>query len=218
MDLFSEYMNTQEVLNELLAELKSNATLICVAAFILFMAWHGYKKGFMTMLLSLGSVVVTLIVDYLLLAFCMEKISEIPVIDAALDRISWQIVMAASGINSEDFQAEGYLLSDNAQNLVKEIIIFIVIFIIMQIVLRTLMAAVRKMKNFRFIDWVDSVLGAVFGIAEGVIFVWIFMLLLSLWSGSAFGAEIYRQIFRNELLRFLFFLNPVSTFLERLLT
>lgn len=210
-------MVARDALYLLWTEVIDHATFICVAGFILFMAWQGYKKGFMTMLLSLGSVVVTLIVDYLLLAFIMPGIDKLPWLNGVLDTMARNILLLVHGLRNEDEIAEAYLMSESTLSLIKEIIIFIGTFIIMQVVLRILMAMVKGIKRFKLIDWLDSILGATAGVTEGLIFVWIFMLVLSLFSGSALTGAIYRQIFTNDVLRFLYFINPVTTMLESLI-
>lgn len=208
---------TLDVLRLLFTELINHATLICVAAFILFMAWYGYKKGFMVTVLSLGSVVVTLLIDYLLLPFFMEVIQTNASLNDALSSLSESILLGAAQLNEDDSLSQNYFLSQGTFDLVKEIIVFIVIFIIMLIIIRILLSIARGLKKFKLIDWLDKVFGAVAGAAEGLIFVWIFMVLISLFSGTAWGMAIYIQIFGNEVLRFLYYINPVIRLLERLL-
>lgn len=197
-------------------ELKNHVTLICVAAFILFTAWRGYKKGFMITVLSLGSVVVTLLIDYLALPFCMDMVGKNAVLNYALDDLSQSIAGGMAGLIRDHILTRRYLLSDATQEIVKKIIVFIAIFIIMQIILRILLFAAHGMKKIRFIDWLDRILGAVSGVAEGLIFVWIIMMVIFIFYGNVLANAIIEQIFENEVLTFLYYINPVNLLLERL--
>lgn len=203
--------------NFLFIELKNHATLICVAGFILFMGWRGYKKGFMLTLLSLGSVLVTLVLDYFLLPFVLTKCESFPELNETLESLSGKIIIGISTIGNENEALKDYLMEETTEDFIKEIIIFTAIFLIMQITLRILIAFAKNIKKFRLIDWADTLCGTVFGLAEGVILVWIFMIIISLFWGNAIVTEIYRQIFANDFLKFLYYVNPALGMLERLL-
>lgn len=210
-------MEFSPISDELISLFTNHAVLICMACFTLFMAWRGYKKGFMTMLLSFGSIVVTLLMDYLLLPFFMDIIHKNTVWDEALGAFSQSILMGEERLLSEYPLSSTSLLGEVTLNFIEELIIFVIIFIILQIIFRILMVLVRSVKRIRFIDWLDSVLGVFLGMAESVFLIWIFMIVISIFSGRAIPGAILGQIFESDFLSLLYVINPLITLLERLL-
>ena len=99
-------------------------------------------------------------------------------------------------------------LADNAGALVGDIagkvLCFIIVFIAVRIAVRILMAVARGLKKIRVIDWLDSLGGAVFGAAEGIIYIWIFMFIVSAFPGYSFTGFVLEQISGDALLTWVY--------------
>ncbi len=99
-------------------------------------------------------------------------------------------------------------LADNAGALVGDIagkvLCFIIVFIAVRIAVRILMAVARGLKRIRVIDWLDSLGGAVLGAAEGIIYIWIFMFIVSAFPGYGFTGFVLEQISGDALLTWVY--------------
>lgn len=99
-------------------------------------------------------------------------------------------------------------LADNAGALVGDIagkvLCFIIVFIAVRIAVRILMAVARGLKRIRVIDWLDSLGGAVLGAAEGIIYIWIFMFIVSAFPGYGFTGFVLEQISGDALLTWIY--------------
>lgn len=99
-------------------------------------------------------------------------------------------------------------LADNAGALVGDIagkvLCFIIVFIAVRIAVRILMAVARGLKKIRVIDWLDSLGGAVLGAAEGIIYIWIFMFIVSAFPGYSFTGFVLEQISGDALLTWIY--------------
>lgn len=99
-------------------------------------------------------------------------------------------------------------LADNAGALVGDIagkvLCFIIVFIAVRIAVRILMAVARGLKKIRVIDWLDSLGGAVLGAAEGIIYIWIFMFIVSAFPGYSFTGFVLEQISGDALLTWVY--------------
>lgn len=99
-------------------------------------------------------------------------------------------------------------LADNAGALVGDmagkVLCFIIVFIAVRIAVRILMAVARGLKRIRVIDWLDSLGGAVLGAAEGIIYIWIFMFIVSAFPGYGFTGFVLEQISGDALLTWIY--------------
>lgn len=99
-------------------------------------------------------------------------------------------------------------LADNAGALVGDmagkVLCFIIVFIAVRIAVRILMAVARGLKRIRVIDWLDSLGGAVLGAAEGIIYIWIFMFIVSAFPGYGFMGFVLEQISGDALLTWIY--------------
>lgn len=215
--------------DQILFILKDNAVLICTAVFFILAVSWGYRRGLMIKLLSLCSVLVTLLIVVRVYPMVLEFINNNEAVKTFFSDIGARLVMGAAGAVILKGSAEGAAdggagalipdsplydmlgldrLADNAGTLVGDIagkvFCFIIVFIAVRIAVRILMAVARGLKRIRAIDWLDSLGGAVLGAAEGIIYIWIFMFIVSAFPGYGFTGFVLEQISGDALLTWIY--------------
>ena len=212
--------------------LRNNAVIIAVCLFILFMTVMGHRKGFMEKLLSFGSVIVTLLIEIRIYPTVLEYIKGNEAINSFFSELSKQILNGAFTGALEETNADEMsplyellgldVLADNAADAIGDallkVLCFIAIFIAVRLLVKLLLVLVKGLRKIHFIRWADELLGAVFGFAEGIIYVWIFMFIVSAFPGQRLCSEILTQISQNAVLKFIYSQNLIMQLFAEVLT
>lgn len=203
--------------------LKENAVLLCTAAFIIIMAYIGRERGFMDRVLSFGSVVVTLVVEIEIFPRIMELLRDNEAVrQFFLDTVKSFMHIEDGSAGSPLYDLLGLdVLAENAAELMEtlavKVICFAVLFVLLRLLIRFLALIAKGLKRIRLIDGIDRLLGMLLGLAEGVVLVWIFMLIISALPDVPFCRTVLNQISRSNLLLALYNSNLLFTFASQLL-
>lgn len=203
--------------------LKENAVLLCTAAFIIIMAYIGRERGFMDRVLSFGSVVVTLVVEIEIFPRIMELLRDNEAVrQFFLDTVKSFMHIEDGSAGSPLYDLLGLdVLAENAAELMEtlavKVICFAVLFVLLRLLVRFLALIAKGLKRIRLIDGIDRLLGMLLGLAEGVVLVWIFMLIISALPDVPFCRTVLNQISRSNLLLALYNSNLLFTFASQLL-
>lgn len=219
-----------------------NILTIVVLGIIIVFALIGHARGFVRMLLSILSLAVTLYVATLIspnVSDALQKTSLYDsVYDSSLEYVNDAMVKATSA-NVEDIMEamnlpeslKSYISnSDVVKNGTQDIaariamkitqvifdaMIFLVTFIVAMVLVKILFTAINIMTHLPLIHGVNQMVGGVVGIAEGVLIVWIFFIVINLMGNADISKEIYRQINESAILTFLYNNNLIMNFLFR---
>ena len=200
-----------------------NSVAIVVTAFWLFMLWHGYRRGLMARIISLGSVLLTLIVEIRVYPYVLDLLNK---------HTGWQTMFREIGRSvladrvsphySPLYDLLGLnTLAENAGELAGGIalkaLLFLLLFVAFRLVLKVAAALIGGLRRIGLIRWMDSWLGAVLGAAEGLIYIWLAMFLLSAVPNLQYTRPILDQIMRNRFLFILYNENLITQFVADLL-
>ena len=97
----------------------------------------------------------------------------------------------------------GYLstkLSDLGINIITYLLLMIVIYLVIRIVLRIL----QVLNSIPVIGGINRLLGAIIGLAEGLLLIWVVCLIIMALSGTDFGKQALEVINGNEVLKFIY--------------
>lgn len=94
----------------------------------------------------------------------------------------------------------GAYLSNVIINIIGFIFLFVVVYALIHIVMRWL----DLMAKLPILSGINQIAGALLGAAEGLVFFWIFCLLVTACSGSGWGMAVIRQIESSPWLAFLY--------------
>lgn len=81
---------------------------------------------------------------------------------------------------------------------------FVLVFIIIRIILRILIQAFDIVSKLPIINDVNELAGMLLGLLEGIILLWVGCIILTMFSGSALGQEMYQCINENSILAFIY--------------
>lgn len=124
---------------------------------------------------------------------------------------------AAGIINSPLYRLLGLdKLADNAAAAIGDtavkILCFILIFIVVRLLVKLLSMLAGGLKKIHFIKWIDGLFGAVFGFAESIAYIWIFMFVISAFPAYSFCSRLLAQISRDPLLYTIYSQNLITQF------
>lgn len=215
--LHSRYLPEAELI------VKDNIVFLSFAAFIIVMVWLGKQRGFIDRVLSLGSVVVTLIVEIKFFPLIMSYLGE----NEAIKSFCLNAVHGFMHIDEKSAASPLYdilgldTLAENAADLMEtlaaKLVVFVLLFIVLRILVRLLSAFAKGLKKIHLINSIDRLLGMIAGFAEAVILIWIFMLVISGFPNAPFCSFVLNQIQHNELLLTVYNQNLLLAFAADLL-
>ena len=196
--------------------------MIGVCVFTLFMVYTGYHCGFIDRALSLGALVITLMAEIRLFPYISAYIQNTPAIREFFLGIAKSLMKAAPGTApSPLYEILGLnLLADNAARMIEDlaakIVCFVVIFIIVRLALMVVSFLAGGLKKITIVDQTDKLLGSLFGLAESLIFIWLFMLVVSGLPDVGFCRTILDQIEASPFLSFIYQQNLLLQFVRDL--
>ena len=202
---------------------QDNIVFMCIAAFIIIMVWLGKQRGFIDRILSLGSVVVTLIVEIRFFPRIMDYLGE----NEAIKEFCLNTVRGFMHIDGKTASSPLYDLlgldtfAENAADLMEtlaaKLVVFVLLFIVLRILVRLLSALAKGLKKIELVDSIDRMLGMTAGFIEAVILIWIFMLVISGFPNNGFCSFVLNQIQHNPLLLTVYNQNLLLLFVQDIL-
>ena len=196
--------------------------MIGVVVFTLFMVYTGYHCGFIDRAISLGALVITLVAEIRMFPYVSAYIQNTPAIREFFLNIV-RSLMHTGGKNASSplYEILGLnLLADNAaaliENLAAKVICFAVIFIIVRLALAVVAVLARGLKKIEIIDQTDKLFGCLLGLAESLIIIWIFMLVVSGLPDVPFCRMILDQIEESPVLNLIYHQNLLLQFVQDL--
>ena len=112
-------------------------------------------------------------------------------------------------------------LSGKIADLILLVIAFVVVYILAKIALRIISKLIRKTSKLPVIRTFDKLGGALFGMLEGVLIIWIIYMVLFMFRASGFTASIFELINKSKVALFLYknnvLMGLVSGYLAKLI-
>ena len=94
-------------------------------------------------------------------------------------------------------------LAVNLTTLIIRILSYVILFIVIYLVLRLILRLSNVINHIPILGGINRIAGAVVGLAEGVIFLWIFSMIIMMLSGTDFGITCERIIINSPFLQFI---------------
>lgn len=203
-----------------------NWLLIVVLLILVGYTLNGYRLGLIKVAFSLVSFVLTILISSLITPYVSDFLIEsTPLYDTIKEGTSDFFVEqgeervneampdvmvtllyggeAASEENSLVSDASDYLSSSLA-DLIIRILSFTVAFIIISIILRATVFTLDIIANLPVIKGINRYAGLAFGLAQGLVIVWIGFLIITIFSTTEFGEPLYSFIQKSQILLFLY--------------
>lgn len=210
-----------------------NWVLIGVIVFLIICAFSGYYMGLIKKLFRLFSFIVTIIAATAMMPYISDFIAENTSIynkieenlndmltglyedkdsesksdsdkrTASMPEIISDILLEGEAKEILIDEINDYF-SSQAANIIVNSISFFIAFAIIQIVLRTTVFTLDIIANLPIIKGINQYAGLALGLCEGVVWVWIFFLIVMFISTSEIGIIINEQIRDSEFLSYLY--------------
>ncbi len=161
----------------------------------------GYRKGLLKKGISLAATVGTLVVVYMASPYVAQFIEGILPGVLSLEQIT--------GTDSEIYQililsGFGELAESYVYSFVSRVLAAVVTFAVVRILLMTLTMSLNVLVKVPGLSLLNRLLGAALGLAQQLLLIWIFFLVVSIFGHTGWGEVLFRMIQESMLLGYLY--------------
>lgn len=208
-----------------------NTLTIIILLVIIVFGLIGHARGFVRMLLSVFSLALTLFLATVISPTISEALQKTNLYDSVYDStyeyVNDKIIQTAAdsteGLLDElqlpktlkDYIGSSQIIASTQQDIAREVasritnvifdvLVFLVTFLAAMVAVKLIFAAINIVTYLPIIHGANQIAGLFVGIAEGLIFVWIFFIVLGLMGNSEFAIDMYAQINESPILSFLY--------------
>ena len=222
-----------------------NWTLLAILAILIVNVLIGIKKGLIKMLFSALSVVVVVIITSIFApklaeylkdnttwddslkakteSFLLDKgiikdnveidVSELPLPDMIKDKI-------ADG--TEDFIEQGVkgyneAVVSKVSGVIFSAIVYIVFFIVAMALTSIICMILDVVSKLPVLNQINKTAGGIIGFIQGLIVVWLFMIIVMIFGNTEFAMAVHKDINANPILTFLYDKNAIMYFVTKFL-
>lgn len=213
------------------------ALLIGVIVFLIAMTAYGYMRGFIKIVLSMAATIATIVLAAVLTipfsgilkntgigegieASVREIVEQASIADEdsvmELDFPEAILKPIAEGTADAQETIQEYVIDELTDTIIKALT-FLVLTLIIYIAIRIIIAVLDVFSKLPIISGINKWAGAVIGIVQGLLFIWIASLVLMAFSDKSWAQEVFRQINDNGFLSFIYNNNMVIWLVTKLM-
>lgn len=213
------------------------ALLIGVVVFLIAMTAYGYLRGLIKIVLSMVATVATIVLAAVLtIPFSgvvkntgigdgieksvRELVEQANIVDEAsimeMDFPDAILEPIAKGTAEAQDTIQEYVIDELTDTIIKALT-FLVLTIVIYIIIRIIIAVLDVFSRLPIINGINKWAGAVVGLVQGLLFIWIASLVLTAFSDKDWAQEVFRQINDNGFLSFIYNNNMVIWLVTKLL-
>lgn len=217
-------MQQEEAMTELITIVMNGWVQIGVAAFMVAMFLYGYRKGLVRMSVNIVSIVVSLIATRMLLPTVQSWIDQNPVLRELVAQRVEKIAFGegpAAGAASESVDLFYQLLgldkltdyiADRITGMLVSVITFVLVLIVVTLLVKLAFAILQRVVELPVLNFMNRTLGAVLGLVESIVYVWIFLIVISFLPENPLTLHIAMQF--NDPTTWLFYLKEANIFVH----
>lgn len=211
-------------MTELITIVMNRWVQIGVAAFMVAMFLYGYRKGLVRMSVNIVSIVVSLIATRMLLPTVQSWIDQNPVLRELVAQRVEKIAFGegpAAGAASESVDLFYQLLgldkltdyiADRITGMLVSVITFVLLLIVVTLLVKLAFAILQRVVELPVLNFMNRTLGAVLGLVESIVYVWIFLIVISFLPENPLTLHIAMQF--NDPTTWLFYLKEANIFVH----
>ena len=211
-------------MTELITIVMNGWVQIGVAAFMVAMFLYGYRKGLVRMSVNIVSIVVSLIATRMLLPTVQSWIDQNPVLRELVAQRVEKIAFgegSAAGAASESVDLFYQLLgldkltdyiADRITGMLVSVITFVLLLIVVTLLVKLAFAILQRVVELPVLNFMNRTLGAVLGLVESIVYVWIFLIVISFLPENPLTLHIAMQF--NDPTTWLFYLKEANIFVH----
>lgn len=211
-------------MTELITIVMNGWVQIGVAAVMVAMFLYGYRKGLVRMSVNIVSIVVSLIATRMLLPTVQSWIDQNPVLRELVAQRVEKIAFGegpAAGAASESVDLFYQLLgldkltdyiADRITGMLVSVITFVLLLIVVTLLVKLAFAILQRVVELPVLNFMNRTLGAVLGLVESIVYVWIFLIVISFLPENPLTLHIAMQF--NDPTTWLFYLKEANIFVH----
>ena len=211
-------------MTELITIVMNGWVQIGVAAFMVAMFLYGYRKGLVRMSVNIVSIIVSLIATRMLLPTVQSWIDQNPVLRELVAQRVEKIAFGegpAAGAASESVDLFYQLLgldkltdyiADRITGMLVSVITFVLLLIVVTLLVKLSFAILQRVVELPVLNFMNRTLGAVLGLVESIVYVWIFLIVISFLPENPLTLHIAMQF--NDPTTWLFYLKEANIFVH----
>ena len=209
-------------MTELITIVMNGWVQIGVAAFMVAMFLYGYRKGLVRMSVNIVSIVVSLIATRMLLPTVQSWIDQNPVlrelVAQRVEKIAFGEGPAAASESVDLFyQLLGLdkltdYIADRITGMLVSVITFVLLLIVVTLLVKLSFAILQRVVELPVLNFMNRTLGAVLGLVESIVYVWIFLIVISFLPENPLTLHIAMQF--NDPTTWLFYLKEANIFVH----
>lgn len=119
-------------------------------------------------------------------------------------------LLSLAGLSLIIRMIESYM-KDNVNDIVQALVFFVALAFLYEI-LKFVILSLKILTKIPVIHWLNSFVGMIFGLAEGILLIWVLLIALSKYDIAGQSAVILEQVSGNPFLSFLKEKNPLLRF------
>lgn len=179
-----------------------NWLLLAVAVFLLLAAWDGYRKGFIKKLVAIVSLVLTLVLTYIASPFVAEFLREstglYSTLQNSIEASDAELLEMMQGLGLGD-AVSGYLAEQILQALA-----FLLTLILVGVLIRGIVFSLGIAARLPILRGINKLAGLVFGFGEGLVIVWIFFFVITVFATTDWGRNLMSMVWKSDMLTWLY--------------
>lgn len=220
-------MQQEEAMTELITIFMNGWVQIGVAAFMVAMFLSGYRKGLVRMSVNIVSIVVSLIATRMLLPTVQDRIEQNPVLrELVAQRVEKIAFGGGTAAGAESAASESVdlfyqllgldkltdYIADRVTGMLVSVITFILLLIVVTLLVKLVFAILARVAELPVLNFMNRTLGAILGLVEAIVYIWIFLIVISFLPENPLTLNIAMQF--NDPTTWLFYLKEANIFVH----
>lgn len=179
-----------------------NWLAFAVVGFLILSAWDGHRNGFIKKSVGIVSIALTLfltsVVYSYLIIFLKEKTALYRVLQHGIASSELDILEALELIGLEDM-VSGYLA-----DMILQVVAFLITFLLVSVLVQGVVFSLGIVAKLPVLRGFNKTAGLFLGMAEGVLFVWLFFFVVTVCIGTKTGGRLLWMIADSSLLSWIY--------------
>lgn len=179
-----------------------NWLLPAVAVFLLLAAWDGHRKGFIKKLVGIVSLALTLVLTSIaspvVAAFLKDHTGLFDTLQNSINASDVELLDTLQALGLGD-AVSGYLAEQLLQTLA-----FLITILLVGVLVRGIAFSLGLAARLPVLHGLNKLAGLVFGLGEGVLLVWIFFFVITVFSTTSWGRDMLRMVSDSQILTWLY--------------
>lgn len=213
-------------MNELIRIITTGWVQIAVAGVMVAMFLYGYRKGLVRMSVNIVSIIVSLIATRMLLPKVQSWISQNPVLQEIVakrvQKIAFGNKAAVDGNAASEsvdlfYQLLGLdkltdYIADRVTGMFVSALTFVLLLIVVTLLVKLIFEILARVAELPVLNFFNRMLGGLLGLIESIIYIWIFLIIISFLPENPVTVNIAIQF--NDPSTWLFYLKEANIFVH----